>query len=111
MLTVRSALNCSTVLALALVSASAKAEDLTFTLTNNSSFVVVEFYASPSDVGEWEEDILGTGVLGSGEYSQITIGDGREQCEYDLRFVFDDGDVVDRGGVNLCETGSYTLTD
>ena len=39
------------------------------------------------------------------------IGDGREQCEYDLRFVFDDGDVVDRGGVNLCETGSYTLTD
>jgi hypothetical protein len=111
MLYVRSALSFSAALAVALISAPAQAEDLTFTLTNNSSFVVVEFYASPSDVGDWEEDILGTGVLGSGENTEITIGDGRTQCEYDLRFVFDDGDVVDRGGVNLCDTGSYTLTD
>jgi hypothetical protein len=99
------------VASLLLVSTSALAEDLTFTLHNRSSFVVVEFYASPVDVGDWEEDILGREVLGSGESGRVTIADGRSQCEYDLRFVFDDGDVLDRGGVDLCETESYTLTD
>ena len=41
----------------------------------------------------------------------MTIADGRTQCEYDLRFVFEDGDVVEDGGIDLCETGSYTLHD
>lgn len=98
-------------LALMAASAPAFAEDLELTLSNESSYVVVEFYASPSDVGDWEEDILGTDVLGSDESVEVTIADGRTQCDYDLRFVFDDGDVVDRGGVDLCETESYTLTD
>jgi hypothetical protein len=93
------------------LSTSAMAEDLTFSLHNNSSYVVMEFYASPVDVGDWEEDILGEQVLGSGESGTVTIGDGRTQCEYDLRFVFEDGDVVERSGVDLCETESYTLTD
>lgn len=98
-------------LVLMAVSAPAFADDLQLTLSNQSSFVVVEFYASPSDVGDWEEDILGTDVLGSDESVRITIADGRTQCNYDLRFVFDDGDVVERGGVDLCETETYTLTD
>jgi hypothetical protein len=97
--------------ALTAFSTPAMAGDLELTLNNRSSFVVVEFYASPSDVGDWEEDILGADVLGSGESIQITVADGRTQCDYDLRFVFDDGDVVDKGSVDLCKTGSYTLTD
>lgn len=92
-------------------SGTATAEDLEFTLRNASSYDVIEFYASPSDVAEWEEDILGLDILGSGDSVQVTIADGRTQCEYDLRFVFDDGDVVERGAVDLCETGSYTLHD
>jgi len=96
---------------LGLASTPASAEDLVFTLHNNSSYDVVEFYASPYDVGSWEEDILGADILPSGDSVQITIADGREQCEYDLRYVFDDGDVMDDGGIDLCETGSYTLTD
>ena len=103
-------LAAAAVLSLAAVGTAA-AQDLQFKLNNESSFVVVEFYASPSDVGDWEEDILGVDVLGSGESANITIADARTQCEYDLRFVFDDGDVVERAAVDLCETGSYTLTD
>ena len=86
-------------------------EDLIFTLHNESSYVVVEVYASPNDVEDWEEDILGQDVLGSEESVRITIADAREQCEYDLRFVFEDGDVLERPSVDLCETNSYTLTD
>ena len=110
-MTIRSRLTLAASLAMMAASAPAFADDLELTLSNDSSYVVVEFYASPSDVGDWEEDILGTDVLGSEESVEITIADGRTQCEYDLRFVFDDGDVLERGGVDLCETESYTLTD
>ncbi|MCB1589033.1 MAG: hypothetical protein KDI56_09030 [Xanthomonadales bacterium] len=90
---------------------TAWAEDLTFDLYNESSYDVVEFYASPVGVHSWEEDILGQGILESGDAGRVTIADGRTQCEYDLRFVFEDGDVIERGDVDLCETESYTLTD
>ena len=96
--------------AAALASSPAIADDLVFSFVNNSNYVIVELYASPSNVGDWEEDILGTDVVGSGETVRVTIADGRRACEYDLRIVFDDGDVVE-DSTDLCETGSYTVTD
>jgi len=99
------------VLALLAVSATASAEDLVFDLKNHSSFDVTEFYASPTGVDDWEDDVLGQDVLAAGDDVEITIGDGRTQCRYDLKFVFDDGDEVERKKVDLCETGSYTLRD
>lgn len=84
--------------------AAASAEDLVFDLRNHSSYDVTELYASPTGVNEWEEDILGDDV-------EITIADSRSQCRYDLKFVFEDGDEVERNKVDLCSTGSYTLTD
>jgi len=101
----------SVALALCAFSTGAIAQDLDFKLINKTRFAVVEFYASPADVGEWEDDILGLQILDPKSVTNITIGDGREQCEYDLRFVFDDGDVIEKAAVNLCETGSYTLTE
>lgn len=89
---------------------SASAEDLVFMLDNQSSYVVTEFYSSPSNVDDWEEDILGSDVLAAGDGLRITIADGRSQCEYDLRVVFEDGDVLE-DAADLCATGSYTVTD
>jgi hypothetical protein len=98
-------------LALLGFSKPASAQDLVFNLINQSSYDVIEFYASPVDVADWEEDILGSDILESGYSIRITIADARTQCEYDLRFVFDDGDVVERAAVDLCSTRKYTLTD
>jgi hypothetical protein len=93
-----------------LFAAPAMADDLVFQFNNESSFAIVELYASPANVGEWEEDILGQDVLESGEAARITIRDGRRACEYDLRIVFDDGDEV-TDTTDLCETESYTVND
>jgi len=90
---------------------TAVAEDLFLALENSSSAAVVEFYTSPSDVNEWEEDVLGVDVLGPGEAVDVTIADGRTQCFYDLRFVFSDNTVFEDHNVDLCETGSYMLSD
>jgi len=89
---------------------SALAQDLIFMLDNQSSYNIFEFYASPSDVGEWEDDILGQDILAARESARITIADARTQCEYDLLVVFEDGDEV-TDTVDLCVTGSYTVTD
>lgn len=98
----------ATAAAFSLFAASASAEDLVFMLTNSTGANLVEFYASPSEEGSWEEDILGVDVLGSGESARITIADGREQCDYDLQMKFDDGDVLE-DTTDLCDTGSYTI--
>ena len=94
--------------ALSFAALPAFAEDLEFTLTNNTGVALVEFYAAPFDVDEWEEDILDGDILGSGQSVRITIADGRTQCEYDLLMTFADGDVFE-DSVDLCETGHYTV--
>jgi hypothetical protein len=97
--------------ALLVLATPAVAQDLVFTLHNKSSYQVVEFYTSPSEVNNWEEDVLGDDILRAGRSLRITIADGRRQCLYDVLFVFEDGDEVEDHGINLCETGSYTIRD
>ena len=87
------------------------AEDLTFTLTNSTSAVIDQFYASPVDTNDWEDDILGADILDAGDALDITIADGSEQCDYDMKFIFQDGDEVRENGINLCDTGTYTLSE
>lgn len=88
--------------------APALAQDMMFTLINQTGHTLVEFYASPVTVGDWEEDILGADVLESGYSVDVLIADGRANCDYDFLMVFDDGDEVE-DQVNICELGSYTL--
>ena len=94
---------------LVLATAPAFAEDLVFTLTNDSGFNLHEFYASPANTDEWGDDILGADLLETGMHGEVTIADGSDQCDYDLRMVFSDADTLE-DTVNLCEMGSYTIT-
>ena len=105
------ALLAGAALASAFAVAPAYAEDLVFMLDNKSSTAIHEFYASPVDVKNWEEDILGQDILEAGNFARITIKDGRAVCNYDLKIVFSDGEEMEEQGINLCDTGSYTVTD
>jgi hypothetical protein len=89
----------------------AQAQDLSFTLTNDSSQAVINFYTSPADVGDWEEDVLGVDVMDAGTSATVTIADGRTQCVYDVRFVMESGQELEDYGIDLCELGEYTLYD
>ena len=84
------------------------AEDLQFELINNSAYTVVQFYTSPTNMGDWREDILGAEVLPSGESGTVTVTDGSDQCIYDIRVVLDDSSEL-TDTVDMCEMGSYTL--
>ena len=87
------------------------AADLVFTLKNGTQSVLTHFYSSPVGTNNWEEDVFGEQVLGSGESMQITIADGRDVCKYDMRFEFDEGSNLDttEDTQDLCAMGSYTI--
>ena len=53
-------------LLLVVLPGAALAEDLTFTLTNNSSYAVKSLFTSPADVDTWEEDVFADKYLPAG---------------------------------------------
>ncbi len=83
------------------------AEPVTFILTNGTDETIMEFYASPPGVEEWEEDILGDDVLEPDDSVEITIADGREDCEYDFLAVFEDESELEHDAVSVCDGESY----
>lgn len=90
----------------------AAAQDVEFTLINNSSQSLHYMYAAPSNTTDWGDDLLGeSGTLEAGYQGTVFIGDGSDQCLYDFRFETAEGGELDAYEVDICELGSYTLTD
>jgi hypothetical protein len=92
-----------------LAAAPVMAEDLVFTLVNDSTHTLTEMYVSPVGEDEWGENILLTTVE-PGVSGDVTIADGLEVCDYDMRFVSVEGGEVEQTQ-NLCELGTFTVTD
>jgi len=98
--------------ALAAMAVPAMAQTVEFTLVNNSSQALHYFYTSPSNDNDWGYDLLGdSGTLESGTSGTVTIGDGSDQCVYDFKFVMDSGAELVEPEIDICELGSYTITD
>jgi hypothetical protein len=97
-------------LMLGLSATAAAAQDVEYVLTNSTSATVLEFYTSPVDVSSWENDLLAQTDLMPGESVSVLIGDGREQCEYDVMFVFEDGSEF-TDTVDICQLSSYELVE
>ena len=90
---------------------AAQSPDLDFTLTNHSTFTVAEFYTSPATIEGWGDNVLAGGVLEPGGTGTVTISQGGDQCLYDMKFVFADGEEFIDNGIDLCATGEYALSN
>lgn len=86
-------------------------EACSFILSNQTNYRLDSFWASPARVNKWEDDILGSQTLSSGDEVNVNMSDNRRDCVYDFRFRFSDGDEVTRNKINVCELGRYTLND
>jgi len=88
-------------------------EPVTFTLNNETDHVLVALYISVVSSNDWEEDILGSDVLGSGDSLEVTIADDLADCEYDVKATFSDGTELALGAVDFCELdgGVIDVTD
>ncbi|MEE9453190.1 MAG: hypothetical protein V3V13_02245 [Paracoccaceae bacterium] len=86
----------------------ALAADRRVKIVNNTGYTIVEFYGSNVGSDSWEEDILGYDVIPSGRAMMINFDDNSGYCMFDFKAVFDDGDVLTKKRINVCEIGTYT---
>ena len=90
----------------------AAAEDIYFTLYNESSRSLHYFYASPSASTSWGPDLLRGGhTLRAGNNGTVTIADGSTECYYDFKFILADSSETVVNEVDICALGSYTIYD
>lgn len=95
--------------ALTLSVAQAAAEDLDFSLVNDTDTPITGFFVSPASSNDWENNLMTGGILDAGYETDVYIADGLSTCVYDIRAVFSDGEALEDYGLNLCELGSYTF--
>ena len=88
---------------------SANAGDLDFRLINESGVTLNEFYVTTAKVDSWGNDVLGKGTLDTGRSAVVNFPTQSDDCVYDLKMVFADGDVL-TDTINLCETSTYTIS-
>jgi len=93
----------------ALTNTAAMALDRRVQINNNTSFTIVEFYASNTGTADWQEDILGSEVLAPGSSAMVNIDDGSGYCKFDFLAVFDDGDNVVSADNNVCELAVFNF--
>lgn len=93
----------------ALLAAPAFAANRVVTFVNNTDFVADAIYGSNVGETSWEEDILDTDVLGSGESVDINFDDGSGYCKFDFKVTFTDGDEVVMEDVNVCEVSEVHI--
>ncbi|MGB0560983.1 MAG: hypothetical protein ACPGVO_04170 [Spirulinaceae cyanobacterium] len=90
-----------------------------FTLVNDTSRPLLEFYVSPPESDEWGDDVFGPDlILEPGEEATVTITDAREGCDYDILGVLgeaEDGSVGEgeliHSGVEICDGTTYTYSE
>lgn len=90
-------------------SGSALAQSRMVELINDTNVTMSHFYASDSNISAWGPDWLGSSVLVGGESITLNFNDGTDQCLYDFRALFTDGDEVTKFAFNICETGSWRI--
>jgi hypothetical protein len=90
---------------------SAEALDRRVRVVNNTSQTMVKLQASNIGTNSWEEDILGSGVLGSGRSITVNLDDRSGYCVFDLKATFRSGATAIRRRVNICQVGVWTIND
>lgn len=100
-------------LALALVVSSvstAFADPRDFELINATGKPIIQVFVAPSNMDDWGDDILGTGILPAGNAVTIKFARFTEgNCYYDIKVVVDTGGEGELNQVNLCETTTVTF--
>jgi len=94
-------------LILALAAGAATAQDRRVRIHNNTGYTLYSFYSTNSGSTHWGSDILGNSTLPDGAYVTMNFDNKYGYCLFDFRAVFEDGDELQRGKINVCEIADY----
>lgn len=102
---------CLATLALAALPFSAQAVDRHVRIHNDTGMTLYKFYSTNSGASRWGSDVMGASTLASGSSMRLNFDNADGYCEFDFRAVFEDGTVLQKANVNVCETADYYYTE
>ena len=94
-------------LALAASASMANATDYRVRIHNDTGYTLYKFYSTNSGSSKWGSDVLGSSTLPNGSSMMLNFDNSQGYCLFDFRAVFEDGDELQRGNVNVCEIADY----
>lgn len=74
-----------------ITSSMAVAADYYVDITNRTGYTIYYMYVSPGSSKSWEEDVLGSDILVSGDTQRVTLT-GYTNPDFDIRLVDEDND-------------------
>ncbi len=80
-----------------------------FNIINKTGHIVKELNVSTSDKDDWGPNLLGSDVMRDGESGKVTIKHEADDCMWDIRATYDDGDTTEMKKVDLCTVSTVTL--
>ncbi|MEI9964225.1 MAG: hypothetical protein WDM92_05570 [Caulobacteraceae bacterium] len=79
-------------------------------LVNGGRSAISAVYVAPPDSLDWSDDLLGKQVAAPGKTVTLSIKDPSGACVFDLQFLMNNGDTVEKKAVNVCDQPSYAFT-
>jgi hypothetical protein len=81
-----------------------------FSLVNRTGYEIKEVYVSPSKSSDWEEDILGDGVLEDKGARDVHFHRSNKTCHWDLKVVYTvDSSSAVWDDIDLCTVEKITI--
>lgn len=90
------------------LAAPAVAQDRRVRIHNNTDITLYRFYSTNSGAENWGSDVMGSSTLPPGAAMTLNFDNTFGYCVFDFRAVFEDGQELTRGGVNVCEVSDYS---
>ncbi len=79
-----------------------------FRLVNRTGYDIYVVNVAPSSSDSWQEDILGSQVLGNGQMVNVQFAPNGEQY-WDIQATFQDGSGLHWDGIDLLSVAQVTL--
>ncbi len=85
----------------------AAADHMKVRIHNNTGVTLYSFTSTNSGYQNWGSDVLGNKTLPSGSSMVLNFDNAYGYCLFDFKAVFEDGDVLTRGEINVCELSDF----
>jgi len=80
-----------------------------FELINNTGKAITHIYVSPTNVNDWQEDVLGQDILENGDSVRISFGNGERAANWDIKATYANGNELYWEKFNLKTISTITL--